>query len=184
MYKPDEGRELWMYKNALRSLVAQVKTMPADEGDAGSIPGGGGVGREEAPLEKEVAIHSSILVWKSPWTEEPGGLQSIGSQECGIWLGDETATNCTLGSREIWLPEQLKWSFKICLVFFFFLSLYERQISIRFLWGQLYGSLCPRLENSGNYSFLSTWDMELTGWQLLRSDKNPWNSKCFFTDTS
>ena len=33
----------------------------------------------EDPLEKGVAIHSSILAWRSPWTEEPGGLQSIGS---------------------------------------------------------------------------------------------------------
>ena len=35
----------------------------------------------EDPLEKEMAIHSSILTWEIPWTEEPGGLQSIGSQE-------------------------------------------------------------------------------------------------------
>ena len=33
------------------------------------------------PLEKEMAIRSSILAWKTPWTEEPGGLQSMGSQE-------------------------------------------------------------------------------------------------------
>ena len=32
-------------------------------------------------LEKEMAIHSSILAWKIPWTEEPGGLQSMGLQE-------------------------------------------------------------------------------------------------------
>ena len=32
-------------------------------------------------LEKEMAIHSSILAWKIPWIEEPGGLQSLGSQE-------------------------------------------------------------------------------------------------------
>ena len=32
-------------------------------------------------LEKEMAIHSSTLAWKIPWTEEPGGLQSMGSQE-------------------------------------------------------------------------------------------------------
>ena len=31
---------------------------------------------QEGPLEKEMAIHSSILAWKIPWTEEPGGLQS------------------------------------------------------------------------------------------------------------
>ena len=36
-------------------------------------------GRED-PLEKEMAIHSSNIAWKIPWTEEPGRLQSIGSQ--------------------------------------------------------------------------------------------------------
>ena len=35
---------------------------------------------EEDPLEKEMAIHSSILAWTIPWTEEPGGLRSMGSQ--------------------------------------------------------------------------------------------------------
>ena len=34
-------------------------------------------------LEKETATHSSILAWKIPWTEEPGGLQSMGSQRVG-----------------------------------------------------------------------------------------------------
>ena len=34
----------------------------------------------EDPLEKEMAIHSSILAWRIPWIEEPGGLQSTGSQ--------------------------------------------------------------------------------------------------------
>ena len=37
------------------------------------------LGRED-PLEKEMATHSSILAWRIPWTEEPGGLQSTGSQ--------------------------------------------------------------------------------------------------------
>ena len=40
------------------------------------------LGREE-PLEKGVAAHSSILAWRIPWTEEPGGLQSMGSQRVG-----------------------------------------------------------------------------------------------------
>ena len=35
---------------------------------------------QEDPLEKEMATHSSILSWKIPWTEEPGGLESMGSQ--------------------------------------------------------------------------------------------------------
>ena len=34
----------------------------------------------ENPLEKGIATHSSILAWRIPWTEEPGGLQSLGSQ--------------------------------------------------------------------------------------------------------
>ena len=36
---------------------------------------------QEDILEKEMATHSSILAWEIPWTEEPGGLQSMGSQE-------------------------------------------------------------------------------------------------------
>ena len=43
-------------------------------GDLGSIPGSG------SSLEKEMAIHSSTIAWKIPWTEEPGRLQSMGSQ--------------------------------------------------------------------------------------------------------
>ena len=37
----------------------------------------------EDPLEKEMAIHSSTIAWKIPWTEEPGGLQSMGLQRVG-----------------------------------------------------------------------------------------------------
>ena len=40
------------------------------------------LGRED-PLEKGMATHSLILAWKTPWTEEPGGLQSTGSQRVG-----------------------------------------------------------------------------------------------------
>ena len=37
----------------------------------------------EDPLEEEMATHSRILAWEIPWTEEPGGLQSMGSQRVG-----------------------------------------------------------------------------------------------------
>ena len=37
----------------------------------------------EDPLEQEMAIHSSTIAWKIPWTEEPGRLQSMGSQRVG-----------------------------------------------------------------------------------------------------
>ena len=50
-----------------------VKNLPASAGDESSIP--------RRPLEKEMAAHSSVLAWKTPWTEEPGGLQSMGSQK-------------------------------------------------------------------------------------------------------
>ena len=36
---------------------------------------------EEGPLEEGVATHSNILAWRIPWTEEPGGLQSVGHKE-------------------------------------------------------------------------------------------------------
>ena len=52
---------------------AVVKNPPANAGNAGSSPES-----EEDPLEKEMATHSSILVWRIPWTEEPGGLESMG----------------------------------------------------------------------------------------------------------
>ena len=57
------------------SLVAQmVKCLPAIwETQVRSLG-------EEDPLEKEMAIHSSTLVWKIPWMEEPDRLQSMGSQ--------------------------------------------------------------------------------------------------------
>ena len=42
----------------------------------------GSLGQKD-PLEEEMATHSSTLAWKIPWTEEPGGLQSMGSQRVG-----------------------------------------------------------------------------------------------------
>ena len=43
---------------------------------------------QEDPLEKEMATRSSILAWSIPWTEEPGGLQSIGPEN-QTWLSDQ-----------------------------------------------------------------------------------------------
>ena len=44
---------------------------------------------QENPLEKEMVTHSSILVWKIPWTEKPGGLQCMGLQRVGHDLATE-----------------------------------------------------------------------------------------------
>ena len=50
----------------------------------------------EDPLEKGMATYSSTLVWRIPWTEEPGGLQSIGSQRVGqYWVTNTPLLNCT-----------------------------------------------------------------------------------------
>ena len=54
-----------------------VKNLPAmQESQETQIQSLGG----EDPLEEDMATHSSIFAWKKPWTEEPGGLQSIGLQ--------------------------------------------------------------------------------------------------------
>ena len=58
-------------------MVLAVKTPPANAGDArdlGLIPGW------EDPLEEGMESHSSILAWRTPWTEDRGGLQSMGLQ--------------------------------------------------------------------------------------------------------
>ena len=44
---------------------------------------------QEDPLEKEQATHSSIVAWEIPWTEEPGGLQSMGSQKSQTQFSDQ-----------------------------------------------------------------------------------------------
>ena len=52
---------------------------------------------QEDPLEEDVATHSSILAWEIPWTEEPGGLQPIGSQRIGPRLKQLSMKACMLG---------------------------------------------------------------------------------------
>ena len=51
------------------------------------------------PLNEEMATHSSVLAWEVPWTEEPGGLQSMGSQRAGYDLA--TAHACTM-CQTVW----------------------------------------------------------------------------------
>ena len=68
-----------------------VKNLPAkQEMQVGSLSG-------KDPLEKEMATYSSILAWETPWTEEPGGLQSMGSQKSRTW----PVTNQQQGGQEL-----------------------------------------------------------------------------------
>ena len=58
-------------------MAQSVKSLPAmQESQVQSLG-------QEDPLEKEMATHSSILAWRIPWTDEPGELQSMGSQRSG-----------------------------------------------------------------------------------------------------
>ena len=76
-----------MYYRSRASLVAQrLKRLPAMQGTWVQSLG------QEDPLEKELATHSSILAWRIPWTEEPGGLQSTGLQR----VGHDWATSLSL----------------------------------------------------------------------------------------
>ena len=58
-------------------MAQTVKNLPAMQGTQVRSLGW------DDPLEKGMATHSSILAWRIPWTEEPGGLQSMGSQRVG-----------------------------------------------------------------------------------------------------
>ena len=66
----------WVTTLCWASLIAQLgKNLPATQETRVQF-----LGRED-PLEKEMATHSSILAWRISWTEEPGRLQCMGSQE-------------------------------------------------------------------------------------------------------
>ena len=70
---------------------------------------------QEDSLMKEKATHSSVLAWRISWTEEPGGLQSMGSQRVGTWLSNLTHTLHPLASLCIsfhsWLVSEIRPSF-------------------------------------------------------------------------
>ena len=67
-----QSAQAWGYPGGSDS-----KASACNAGDPGSNPG------SEDPLEKEMVTHCSTLAWKIPWTEEPGRLQSMGSQRVG-----------------------------------------------------------------------------------------------------
>ena len=85
------------------SLVAQtVKNLPAmQETQVQCLS-------HEEPLEVGMATHSSILAWRLPWTEEPGGLQSLGSQRVGHDFTTRTYT--TFSNIHI-----ISWFFIFCM---------------------------------------------------------------------
>ena len=78
---------------------------------------------QEDPLEENVAIHSSILAWRIPWTEEPGGPQSIGSRRVGHnWSNLAHTHTHTHTHRYTYTKKNLSVSWNLnlmqCLVFY------------------------------------------------------------------
>ena len=82
---------------------------------------------QEDPLEEGMATHSSILAWRIPWTEEPGGLWFIGSQRVGHDWSDWASTHGLqrvydalpeIGSKSVWLSAQVNFSREIILTKF------------------------------------------------------------------
>ena len=107
----DTRREIKDYKHKPRaSLVAQmVKNLPA-MWETGVRPLSW-----EDPLKKEMATHCSIVAWRSPWTEEPGGLQSMALQRVTLAQRHSRedkphSTNLCVGLRKAqWNPRTLTW---------------------------------------------------------------------------
>ena len=81
VFYDEEHREWSVEQNSISGVSlpggSDSKESAHDAGDPGSISG------RADPPEKGVATHSSILAWRIPWVEEPGRLQSIGSQRAG-----------------------------------------------------------------------------------------------------
>ena len=74
-----------------------VKNLPANAGDMGSIQS---LGRKD-PLEEEMATHSSIPAWKTSWTEEPGGVHSMGVQKSHTYLNMTIVLGITKGHTQL-----------------------------------------------------------------------------------
>ena len=87
------------------------KESASNAGDLGSIPESGNL------LEEDMAVHSNILAWRIPWTEEPGGLQSGGLQR----VGHDITT--LFGTRIWYLHQSFNWNWfhtgKLLFIFFF-----------------------------------------------------------------
>ena len=94
------GQRWWVIRDSL--MAQMVKSLPAmRETWVQSL------GRKD-PLEVKMATRSSILAWKIPWTEEPGGLQSIGSQKVGQdWVTSLSISVCN--TCDVIILTYLRW---------------------------------------------------------------------------
>ena len=124
-------------------------------------------------LEKEMATHSSILTWRIPWTESPGGLQSMGSQRVGHdWVTKQACVYmrnmCILRLFGVLIYKcqlsQIGWGcFSTCLCLCFFVCIFLRKIWFHlvlfFVSPVNFGSICfeTRLLGACKFIFLADY---------------------------
>ena len=92
------NNQVWEIRGASPGC-AVIKNPPANAQDSGSIPGLGRSTRQQG-----MATHSSVLVWEIPWTEETGGLQSMGSQRDECDLGHTCMHACGKSESQYLAP--------------------------------------------------------------------------------
>ena len=93
----------------------------------------------EDPLEKEMATHSSILAWRIPWREEPGGLQSTGSQRVGHDFTSLTICRTSLVAQMVKSP-----------------------LATQEIWVQSLGQEGPLEKGMATHSSLLAWEIPCT----------------------
>ena len=91
----------------------------------------------EDPLEKGMTTYSSILAWRIPWTEEPAGLQSMGSQRVGHNWVTNTFTNILMKEKEPWSPKNVIYiSFKAIFEFLELFNIWTKKFHTHY-WFQM-----------------------------------------------
>ena len=92
-------------------MALVVKNPPANTGGVRDTDWS--LGRED-PLEESVVTHSSLLAWKIPWTEEPGGLHPIGLPKSCTWLNGWTTARagptCRPHVQALYVSQRARWS--------------------------------------------------------------------------
>ena len=91
----------------------------------------------EGPLEEGMATHSITLVWRIPWTEDAGGLQSIGRKESDTTEVTEHSFSELLASHQSLLQSKISTSFAFLSFFFFFSRLHHTVCQMSVPWARM-----------------------------------------------
>ena len=135
----------------------------------------------EDPLEKEMATHSSILAWRSPWTEEPGGSPTLGAWHFSYWITREVSLlNVLFKFKNISLEWPDQWKTECdCFLPCFWCCLYHCSQVIVFIstWHSLF---IHSHFNSHSWNESSILVFSTEGWQsmwVLQNEDYPYDKK-------